>query len=55
MASIYARNFQSTSNECYLELTQKIQDLVANIISLKADIESSAESNVSHPYGKTFA
>lgn len=52
VASIYTRNSQSTSNESFSELSQKIQmlgaDLQGKIASLQADIETSAERNVSH-------
>ncbi|CAD6590890.1 MAG: hypothetical protein ASARMPREDX12_004774 [Alectoria sarmentosa] len=47
---IYTRNSQSTSNESFSELSQKIQhlggDLQAKIVSLQADIKSSAERNL---------
>ncbi len=53
-ASIYTRNSQSTSKESFSELSQKFQnlgaDLQAKIISSQEDVKSSVESIVSHPY-----
>ena len=58
MISIYTRNSQSTSNESFSELSQKVQhlgaDLQAKIVSLQADIKSSAERNVCPPYLISF-
>ena len=52
MTSIYTRNSQSTSNESFAELSKKLTtlgaDLQSRIVSLQANIESSAERDVSH-------
>ena len=54
-SSIYTRNSQSTSNESFSQLSQKIRDqgsdLQAKIAALQTDIVSSAERNVSRPCG----
>lgn len=54
VASIYTRNSQSNSNNSFAEVQDLVSNLQAKIASLQAYIESSAESNVSHPYNKPF-